>query len=48
MMIISLSFLHSNNDLVFFIRCMSACDILISLYVNDMIIIGDEYGGLSP
>lgn len=42
-MITSLGFTYSNHDSTLFVRCMSACQVLLSLYVNDMIIIGDDH-----
>eukprot|EP00257_Ricinus_communis_P021105 XP_015580508.1 uncharacterized protein LOC107262008 [Ricinus communis] len=45
--ITSLGFHPSNHDSALFIKCTSAGQILLSLYVDDMIITGDDVIGIS-
>ena len=40
----SLGLVQSNHDSTFLIRCMSAVRILLTLYMDDMIITDDNYG----
>lgn len=44
--ITSLGFFESNHDSTLFVICSSAGQIMLSLYVDDMIIIGDDYCGI--
>ena len=44
--ITSLGFIPSNHDSALFVKCTSAGRILLSLYVDDMIITGDDYKGI--
>lgn len=44
--ITSLGFLPSHHDSALFVKCTSAGRILLSLYVDDMIITGDDYDGI--
>ncbi|KAJ9566549.1 hypothetical protein OSB04_002515 [Centaurea solstitialis] len=44
--ITSLGFTPSNHDLTLFVRCTGAGQILLSLYVDDMIITGDDHDGI--
>ena len=42
----SLGFASSNYDYALFVKCIDAGRIIISLYVGDMIIIGDDVDGI--
>jgi len=42
----SLVFVSSSHDFAFFIKCIDAVHIIMSLYVDDMIIIGDDIDGI--
>ncbi|KAJ9567342.1 LOW QUALITY PROTEIN: hypothetical protein OSB04_003308 [Centaurea solstitialis] len=44
--ITSLGFTPSNHDSALFVRCTGAGRILLSLYVDDMIITGDDHDGI--
>ena len=43
----SLGFVSSSHDSALFIKCTDAGHIILSLYVDDMIIIGDNIDGIS-
>ena len=45
--IFSLRFVSSNHDSALFVRCTDAGHIILSLYINDMITIGDDINGIS-
>jgi hypothetical protein len=43
----SLKFVSSSHDSTLFVKCTNASHIIMSLYVDDKIIIGDNIGGIS-
>ena len=46
-MISSLGFVSSSHDSAIFVKCTNTGCIIMFLYVNDMIIIGDDIDGSS-
>ena len=45
-MILSFGFVSSSHDSAFFIKCTNIGHIIMSLYIDDMIIIGDDNDGI--
>jgi len=41
-----LGFVSNSHDFALFIKCTDACHIILFLYVDDMIIIGDDIHGI--
>jgi len=46
-MIYSLGFISNNHDSTLFIKCTDACCIILSLYIDDMIIISEDINVIS-
>ena len=44
--ILSFGFVSSSHDSAFFIKCTNIGHIIMSLYIDDMIIIGDDNDGI--
>jgi hypothetical protein len=43
----SIGFVSSNNDSAFFVKCTDTSRIIMSLYVNDIIITDDDIDSIS-